>query len=79
MHIVIHLNFRREYSNYEPLPLSQWDLLNLLIRGSPEFFHCEVPVIIGIDLGEDLLKLRLGCNSQGGPLCTNLNNFCIEL
>ena len=29
MHIVIHINFRREYSNYEPLPLSQWDLLNL--------------------------------------------------
>ena len=27
MHIVIHINFRREYSNYEPLPLSQWDLL----------------------------------------------------
>ena len=27
MHIVIHINFRREYSNYEPLPLFEWDLL----------------------------------------------------
>ena len=28
MHIVIHINFRREYFNYEPLPLSQWDFLS---------------------------------------------------
>ena len=35
MHIVIHINFRREYFNYEPLPLSQWDLLSAVLGGLP--------------------------------------------